>query len=354
MKRKRSLLPFYIIIIPIAGLAILLNSGILQQNLKAVTIGGYDYTSAEYNYYYYSQYNSFIKQNKDELEELGFDSSIDEKKQEYNDEMTWQEYFSSLAEQRMLEVTALNSMAEKEGYVFQDEVFQLVEEKIADAETAMLEDNITDLENYLLAYYNNGMTNKIFEEQLLNEVKADAYKASLKENQELTQNEIDEYLVNNNAIQKVCEVRIIALYPSKDRYTGEVESQQWEDLSNKMKQLFLRYQKTDRSEEAFIELSVKYSDSEDRVSDRGLYQVDANSEEEIVNWAFDEKRMQGDVERVKTKTGEYLLYYVEGNELIVREVVESTLKDEKLESVLVSNLEKYSIKKHGLGMQLCM
>lgn len=354
MKRKRSFLPFYIIILPIAGLAALLGSGILLQFMDAVTIGEYRYTSAAYNYYYYEQYHTFIDENYEDLKELGFDYTVDESKQQYDQEMTWQEYFSFLAEERMLEVTALNMMAEEVGYVFGEEELALIDEKIGEMEAEMLEENFTDPEEYLVSYYNAGMKQEIFEEQLTFEVKADIYKEVLSEKLDLTQSEVEEYLTSNPEKQKVCEVRIIALYPSTDRYTGEVQGQQWEDLSNKMTRLLERYQASDTSQEAFAELAKKYSEMYETASAGGLYRADMNSEEEIAQWCFAEERVRGDVGQVKTQTGEYLLYYLDGSEEIVQETAEEVLKEAKLEILIASILEESVIKKHSLGMKLCM
>ncbi|HHV12017.1 MAG TPA: hypothetical protein GXX75_17225 [Clostridiales bacterium] len=352
MKQKRSLLPFYIIIIPVAALAVLLNSGILQQHVKAVSIGEDYYTCAAYNYYYYNQYNDFIDENSGKLEELGFDIKLSEEKQQYNDEITWQEYFSTLAEQKMLEVTALNLLAEEKNYAFKPEELKLKDEKMSIIKAKMLEEGFGSLHNYLISYYNNGMTEEIFEEQLMNEIKADAYKAALREKVELTQPEIDEYIRNHPELQRICEVRIIGLYPAKDRFSGDTQDQQWEDLSEKMSKLIQRYLATDHSEEAFADLAIRYSDMEETAACGGLYQVDMASEEAVTSWCFEEGRKKGDIGQVKTLTGEYLLYFLDGDGAIAGDKAEGILRETKADLLASAFMDQYLIKKNGFGMKL--
>ncbi len=122
---------------------------------------------------------------------MGFDHTVAEDKQQYNEEMTWQEYFASLAEERMLEVATLNEMAKEEGYDFLNDVWNLKETENGRVGRGSFRRGISDLDDYLVSYYSHGMTREIFEEQLLLEIKADAYKTELQKNQEVTQTELE-------------------------------------------------------------------------------------------------------------------------------------------------------------------
>ena len=55
MKNQSKLVrAFYIVLVPVVLVVILLNSGVLQKWLTAVTVDGEPYSAVRYDYYYYS------------------------------------------------------------------------------------------------------------------------------------------------------------------------------------------------------------------------------------------------------------------------------------------------------------
>ena len=54
MKNQSKLVrAFYIVLVPVVLVVILLNSGVLQKWLTAVTVDGEPYSAVRYDYYYY-------------------------------------------------------------------------------------------------------------------------------------------------------------------------------------------------------------------------------------------------------------------------------------------------------------
>ena len=71
------------IIVVFAVVVILLNTNLFYSGTTAITIGGYKYTNADFQYYYNTAYSSFVNSNSSYLS-LFFDSSHDLDDQAFN------------------------------------------------------------------------------------------------------------------------------------------------------------------------------------------------------------------------------------------------------------------------------
>ena len=116
------------IIVVFAVVVILLNTNLFYSGTTAITIGGYKYTNADFQYYYNTAYSSFVNSNSSYLS-LFFDSSQDLDDQAFNptyitmmggtvpegvdETSSWKDYFKAVALQNMVEVTALYDQAVK-------------------------------------------------------------------------------------------------------------------------------------------------------------------------------------------------------------------------------------------------
>jgi hypothetical protein len=353
IKDRRSLLPFYIIIIPVALLTVLINSGLLQRTLTVANIGGQKYSCSAYNYYYYTQYHAFIDQNYNNLKTIGYDPSEKADKQQYSESLTWQDHFSLLAEQRMREVAALNAMADAEKYSASGADSETVRKEMAKLQTESKEEGKPDLKDYLVAYYGPGMTTEIYERQFQMETRANSYRTFLEQRQVIAPDNVDKYQAAHDEEYNVSKVRMVSLYPAVDRYTGRTEDRQWVDLSAKMDRLVHRYESGNRTEAAFGELADKYSDRTHSSLSGGLVRVRRGGlESELDSWCFSGKRSHGDILRIKTKTGEHLLYYVGKDKEFAREAAENALRAQRVDKLLAAKLGNYSIEKRPLIMKL--
>ena len=63
-----------IIVVPLMLVLLLLNTGLLQRQLPAVSIGARSYTVAQFHYYLYNAYYDFVNEHAEELDQLGLDA----------------------------------------------------------------------------------------------------------------------------------------------------------------------------------------------------------------------------------------------------------------------------------------
>lgn len=260
MKNNKFSRIFYIILVPIILIVILLNSGFLQARVPAITISGAHYNVAQFNYYYFSAYNDFMAENFDENGENGpFDPTVALRSQNKDEDTTWKDYFTSLAEQRMIEVTYYNSQAAVAGYEFSEEELNPIQKQLDFIEADRLENNIT-LKNYLVAYWGVGMTEEIYTAELTRDVQADAYKAYLTSTAEVSDADIDGWIAAHNPESyPTANLCMIELDAAPDRFTGEIGPQQLADLSEKLDRLTARYE---AEPGALAELAASFNDSE--------------------------------------------------------------------------------------------
>ena len=127
-KERRTWTIVGVIIALFVIVIVLLNTNLLYTGTTAMTIGDYEFTNAEYQYYYNTAYNNFTYQYGSYLSFLGLDTSTSLDKQDVNTTMlqamglsmpdslsgddapesiTWDDYFRETALQNMVQVTAL-------------------------------------------------------------------------------------------------------------------------------------------------------------------------------------------------------------------------------------------------------
>ncbi len=126
--QKKSKIAYGIIaalFVIVAVVSLVINSGVLERNAKAVSIDGQEYTAAEMSYYYYSIYNNVV--NSQYGSYMGLDTSKPLNQQMLSDtaklvlgvespeDMLWSEYLMDTAKDSMVEVQALYEAAIAEG-----------------------------------------------------------------------------------------------------------------------------------------------------------------------------------------------------------------------------------------------
>ena len=245
----------YIILVPIVLLIIILNSGFLQRVVPAAKVHGRSYTVVRYNYYYFEYYNNFLEEHEQELDELGYDPSLNDAKQYTSGGLSWKAYFMREAEKNMAETAYYYDLAEAAGYTFSEEELLPVDTRMAEHTAVQTASNI-NAKNYYTAYYGSGMTEAVYREELTRQVKAQAYKEYLVRSSAPTQAELDAYIAAN-AIQdyRTADLRVITLEAQPDRETGEIGTEQSVALWQKMQRLVERYE----AGESFESLQAAFS-----------------------------------------------------------------------------------------------
>lgn len=83
-----------------------------------LTVGGHDITKVEFDYYYNLAKNDYLNTYSSYLSYIGLDTTKDFAKQDYNNTMTWKDYFCSLALETIKQNKALIDSAEAEGFTY--------------------------------------------------------------------------------------------------------------------------------------------------------------------------------------------------------------------------------------------
>ena len=183
---RKSMMTYTLVgvICAIVAVAVLvLNSGILQRSVAAITVNGTKYTAADMQYYYNMQYMNTANTSQTYAMygvDYGFDYTVDPAKQIYDEQtgQTWHEVFEEYAKKSVTYLTAINDAAKKAGHVLSEEAIAARQEVLDNMNSAWV-GNYTDRDQFLRANYGSYMTYERLLELLDLEVMASDYVNSL-------------------------------------------------------------------------------------------------------------------------------------------------------------------------------
>ena len=153
------------------------NSGILERNTVAVTVGDQEISSAEMNIYYIDAVNSFYNQYGAYAAMFGLDVTKPLDEQVLNEETgeTWADDFMNSAKQNLKSAYALSALAEAEGMTLSEDEAATIESTIGTLGMYAMIYGYPDTDTYLKAMYGNGCSEKLYREYLERNTLADAY-----------------------------------------------------------------------------------------------------------------------------------------------------------------------------------
>ena len=200
---KRKTKQYTIIGVVIAVLvAVLLfwDSGIIQRDATAVTIGDTDYSAAEVNYYYnslyqeialYAQYglNSYDVTRSPEDQVYSTDS-------ETGEVTTYADYFTDYAVKQLTTITALYDAAIAEGYTEAD-VADVVEQELETLATSASNNGYASSKQMLVAYYGKMVTPSIYRDIVARQALASKYLNDYTDSLEYTDSDLTAYYEAN-------------------------------------------------------------------------------------------------------------------------------------------------------------
>ena len=155
-KNSRSTLLYSAVaaVVVIAAVVLMVwNTGLLQRNLTALTVGGVKYTMPEVQYYYTTLYN-------DQANSYAFDSSVSVKKQVYDQAtgQSWHDHLIDLAIQDLTATTALAAKAESEGYTLSEEAQASLDSTLNQLDTMWVGYGATSREAFIRSRFGAYMT----------------------------------------------------------------------------------------------------------------------------------------------------------------------------------------------------
>lgn len=337
---------FYIIVVPVVLLMLVLNSGMLQRMLQAVTVDGEEYTGAQYNYYYFQVYQEFVETDYNP-ETYNLNASASH--QYYDADTTYKEYFSDRAYKRMVLSACYDRMAKEAGYEFSEYELAPAAEEMAEIDAFCAETGIAE-RNYFSAYYGAGMTREIFEAELLREARAAAYRAHLMESMEWTESEVDSWLLENPTEDySLADLWIIELNAVPARADGQVGERQLNDLEQRLARLDERW----KCAEMTMQDLVRYAD---KVWGEGGFVTDAARDDlpaVVADWCFGTERGGADhVALMDRENGlAYLVHLTDENGSYAHEHASEMLAEAALAELEAELLLETAVEFHKLGMQ---
>lgn len=330
---KLGAIAVLIIVIAIVGGSVGYSIYSKQQALTQpyVQLGEEIVTQQEYDFYYAYTVNGYVSVYGDLVSLMGFDTSTSHSAQLYSDELTWKDYFDSMAIDWMIEVIALYNDGQEAGFTY-DASTDLATFQ-TNLETAIEESGYTEEAYYKAAYGEYADKEVVFALQE-KAIYAEAYLAHLSTIQEVSQDDIEErYASDSSAYDSVDFYLFTALTElTTDSTDEEVEAQLAISLET-VEEYRSRYE----AGESFEDLSVEYA-SETTLSsyeeNGGFFQgyrIDGLIEDGV-DWLYDEGRVSGDTDIIYNESAQNYAIYV-----FMDRYKEDTI-DEEIQTTIISEL----------------
>ncbi len=193
----------------VAVVSLVISSGVLERNAKALSIDGVEYTAAEMNYYYSTAYNNVV--NSQYGSYMGLDTSAPLDSQVVGDmakmllgldteeELTWKQYFMDIAKESMLSVQRMYDAAIAEG---EDPNDEHVAEEI-DATMELIDQYAKQsgysTKEYLRLVFGKNMTEKLFREICAKTHVASHYESEYVASLTYSEADLEAYYADNKA-----------------------------------------------------------------------------------------------------------------------------------------------------------
>lgn len=253
-----------------------------QQALNGtyVKIGDHELSELEYDYYYYSAVNNYIGTYESFISYLGLDTSVDFDKQQYDETMTWKDYFDRMTVNEQIKpIFALLDEAQKNGFTY--DATEDYDAYVASIQEAA--DNAgVSLSVYYKNYFGPYATTSNVEDFIKNGYIASAYYEQMVADNAPTAEEVKaHYEENRNAYDQVDYKSIAFETPEFDEDATDEEKAK--DLEDRQKQ----------AEEALA--SIENGDTVDgfELTEGAKYAAVPSSAAE---WLFDDARAEGDIQ----------------------------------------------------------
>lgn len=344
----KALTPLYIVLIPVVLVVIVLNSGLLQRFLPAATVHGIDFKANQYNYYYFSVYNELLES---DYAAQGFDPSKSASSQTRSDGTNWHDWLCQQAEERISFAVYYTALAEEAGYTFSQEELAPAEEALDRLEADAAASSIS-MKDYYVAYYGSGMTESVFRQELDRETRAEAYRTHLVETAVLSADEQAEVDAAGGT-DFTANLQLIVLSAATDRFTGQTEERQLNDLGEKLDRLLARYTADPGS---FSALAASYSALPNAAENGGMLanQRSEDLPESVAEWCFSGEIQPGDLYcAVDRNAGEgYLAVFTGWGESAAQEALSARLREEQVENAWTAARADYQVTRHAAGMKM--
>ncbi len=310
------------VVIVLALFAGFFGSNLFYNKTTAVKAGSEKFTVADFNYNYFSVYNSFYSSYGDMAQYI-LPAGTPLRETVYNNETgeTWADFFEEQALSRISQVAMLNAEAAREGFLLPPDQRTSVDDTVSGLTSTALSQGFASLDAYLSYCYGKGMTEKVFRENLSRDVMANAYSDYKLNSFTYTPEQITSHYAENSDDFDFITYRIYSF--SANAVTDNTETEEDETLSAEdAKARALEdanaFKAAVTDEQSFIDYAASLNtDDEDYDADASTKTSvqGSNLSDPAKSWLIDASRREGDVEVLETaedaaSQNVYVLYYI--------------------------------------------
>lgn len=320
-------------------LILLVSSPLLYTVTKSVTVGGYSYTNAEFQFFYNRAYSVFSYNNSGSMMYL-IDTTQSLDKQEVNvsfmsllgisvpesladvESYTWQDYFKAQALESMKFATVMYDLAIKDGYTLSEESAAEIDAEIADLATSAEEYNLTTTaDKYASMIMGKGVTTETVREMLERMKIASIYAQDKYESFEYTSDELSAYYTENKdkldkynyAYYFVAAEKEEITKDVTDEETGETKQETSEETNEKTMADAKKLADTIAKEakETGFDVAVDKNTEDGTVTEiEGAFNYNLSTL--TTEWITDSSRSEGDITVIESEnSGYYVLRFDE-------------------------------------------
>lgn len=152
------------------------------QKKTALKVGEIAVSVAEFDYYYYEEFHSLYEtyESAGLVDFMGLDLETPFAEQEYDEGVTWEDYFQESATESLLTITVQCEKAKKEGITLTEGDRTGIEEELEDLKEYALEEGVEE-DEILQSLYGKGMTVDLMRYLLEQRYLSDRYKTTVME-----------------------------------------------------------------------------------------------------------------------------------------------------------------------------
>ncbi len=198
-KRKKLITAIAaVVVVVLIIVGVVFNSNLFYTGVTAVKVGSTNYTTADFNYEYFNTYYntySSLSNSYGSYVSMFLDPSQPLDKQQYSEDQTWEQYFEEQAFEQLKQMTALNDMADAEGWELSSEQKAEINEQIESIKVSAASNGYSDYNAYIRALYGKGFTEKRLRTLLEKSYRATYYSQYLSQKwkDSYTEAELDEF-----------------------------------------------------------------------------------------------------------------------------------------------------------------
>lgn len=300
---------------------------------------------SEYAYFLYMYYGIDLTQ---PLDTLVYDEATGQ---------TWKDLVTENAIATWHEINAMNLQAREEGFTLNAEQQQYLDTLDTQLEEMAKSAGYDSVEAMVKADFGSTATVEALKNFMVNEYFYSCYYASLQEKFTPTQEQIDTYFTENEALLAQegvtketynVDIRHILIEPeggtlSEDGQTTVYSDEEWEACRKKAQEVLDTWKAGEATEDSFAALAKEYS-ADGNASQGGIYKGVAPGDmvETFDAWIFDESREFGNSGLVKTQFGYHVMFFV-GKTYIWSDHCAKIMLSDSLQYAIDSAKEKYPV-----------